>query len=216
MAILKLILFGAPGAGKGTLAGQIKKVLPNICHISTGDLFRENIKNQTPIGKKAKEYMDAGKLVPDEVVIGMVKDRLAQGDVKQWGFMLDGFPRTLEQAQALDKVTSIDKVFVLEISKQVLKERILGRRSCTKCGKIFNIYNADLKPKKEGICDACGEKLMQRSDDNEETFEKRMKTYEDQSVPCIAYYGDKKIVKNVDSTKTMQMTENDIKKLLGL
>jgi adenylate kinase len=216
MAILKLILFGAPGAGKGTLAGQIKKVLPNIVHISTGDLFRENMKNQTPIGKKAKEFIDAGKLVPDEVVIGMVKDRLNQGDVKQWGFMLDGFPRTMEQAEALSKVTGIDKVLVLEISKKELKDRILGRRSCTKCGKIYNVFNPDLKPKKEGICDACGEKLMQRSDDNEETFEKRMKTYEEQSVPCIKYYTDKKVVKTVDSTKTMQMTEKDIKKLLGL
>lgn len=215
--VLKLILFGAPGAGKGTLAGHIKKSLPNIVHISTGDLLRDNIAKKTEIGMKAKTFMDSGKLVPDEIVIGMVNARINETDAVKNGFMLDGFPRTLNQAKELDKITKIDIICVIDIPRSVLKERILGRRSCPKCNKIYNIYNPGLAPKKEGICDVDGEKLIQRSDDNEETFNKRMDTYESQSVPCIQYYKDtKKKIKNVDGTKTMNMTEKDIKKLLDL
>ena len=135
------VLFGAPGAGKGTLAGKIKNFSP-VVHISTGDLFRANIKGDTPIGKEAKSFIDSGRLVPDSVVIDMVKDRIAQDDVKQNGCMLDGFPRTLDQSKALSNIASLDVVVVIDIPKGDLKNRILGRYSCPKCGKIYNIYNA--------------------------------------------------------------------------
>ncbi len=212
---MKLVLFGAPGAGKGTLAGHIKKILPDIAHISTGDLFRYNMKNNTPIGLKAKEYINAGQLVPDEVVIGMVKDRLAQDDAKD-NFMLDGFPRTVNQAKELEKITELDFVFVIEVPREVLLNRILGRLSCTKCGKIYNKFNPELNPKKEGICDDCGAELSHRSDDNEETLNSRIDTYETQSVPCITLFNEKGIVKKVDGTRTMHMSGDEIKNLLGM
>ena len=215
MANKNLVLFGAPGAGKGTLAGKIKKV-STVVHISTGDLFRENIKNGTEIGKKAKGFMDAGKLVPDEVVIGMVKERIAKEDVVKNGFMLDGFPRTLEQAKALDAVAKIDRVLVIDIAKEDLKKRILGRWSCPKCGKIYNIYNNELKPKVEGKCDTCANTALEhRSDDNEETFEKRWATYLSQSDDVIKYYESKKgLVVRVDGNKTMSYKEDEIKKMI--
>ncbi|NMC03963.1 MAG: nucleoside monophosphate kinase, partial [Candidatus Lokiarchaeota archaeon] len=181
-----------------------------------GDLFRDNVKNNTPIGKEAKKYMDAGKLVPDSIVIDMVKDRLAKDDVKKSGFMLDGFPRTLDQAKALDAVTKLDVVVVLDIDKQSLRERILGRYNCPKCNKIYNIYNDKLKPKSEGQCDECKVALTHRADDNEETFEKRWKAYIDQSTDALKFYEAKKgLVKHVDSNKVLTLTEKDIKKLLG-
>ena len=150
-----IVLFGAPGAGKGTLAAKIKAFSP-IAHISTGDLFRENLKNNTPIGQEAKKYMDKGELVPDSVVIGMVKDRFEKDDVKQDGFLLDGFPRTVPQAKALDEVADLDAVAYIKIDKDVLEKRITGRRSCTECGAIYNVFNDELKPKEEGKCDKCG------------------------------------------------------------
>jgi len=211
-----IVLFGAPGAGKGTLAEKIKKMMP-IVHISTGDLLRENVRAGTPVGKKAKEFMDAGKLVPDDMVITMVKERVAKDDVKKNGFMLDGFPRTLEQAKALDKVASIDGVVVIDIKKEDLKKRILGRYSCPKCGKIYNIYNDKLKPKKEGECDSCaGAKLLHRDDDNEVTFEKRWNTYLGQSEAVIEHYSTKQgLVRRVDGTRTMDITEAELKKAIG-
>jgi adenylate kinase len=212
--IEKIVLFGAPGAGKGTLAGRIKKILPEIVHISTGDLFRYNVKNQTPIGKKAKEYMDAGKLVPDEVVIGMVESRMDQDDVRNGGFMLDGFPRTLIQAEKLSEITDVNHVYVLAVPRDVILKRILGRVSCSKCNEIFNIYT--LRPKKEGICDKCGGELTHRSDDTEATLNKRIDTYEENAGPVIKYYSDKNVVKNVDSTNTMELSDEDISTELGL
>jgi adenylate kinase len=210
-----IVLFGAPGAGKGTLADKIKKMMP-VVHVSTGDLLRENVRGGTDVGKKAKEFMDQGKLVPDDIVIAMVKERIAKDDVKKNGFMLDGFPRTVEQAQALDKVAKIDAVLVIDIKKEDLRKRILGRRSCTKCGKIYNIYNERLMPKKEGFCDADGTKLMQRDDDNEVTFEKRWNTYLGQSEGVINYYGKKAgLVRRVDGTRTMDMSEGELKKALN-
>ncbi|MHA1339012.1 MAG: adenylate kinase [Promethearchaeota archaeon] len=214
---MNIMLFGAPGAGKGTLAGQIKKVFKNIVHISTGDLFRENVRQQTPIGKKAKEYMDAGKLVPDEVVIGMVKERINKEDVKKYGFMLDGFPRTVNQAKELLKLTTIDLILVIEVPREELIKRIVGRISCPKCGKIYNKFNPDLMPKNEGICDVCGVELIHRSDDNEETINKRIDTYESQSLPCIDFFKQKGLkIKIVDGTKTTKMSEQDIKSLLEI
>ncbi len=212
-----IVLFGAPGAGKGTLAGKITKFSP-VVHISTGDLFRANIKNGTPIGNEAKSFIDAGKLVPDSVVIGMVKNRIDQDDVKEKGFMLDGFPRTLEQAKSLDEVASLDVVVVLDIAKEDLKNRILGRRTCPKCKKIYNIYNDELKPKKEGYCDTCKDTLLtQRSDDNEETFEKRWNTYLSQSESVINYYSAREgLVANVDGRRTMSYTEEELRSLLKM
>ena len=211
-----IVLFGAPGAGKGTLADKIKKLVP-IVHISTGDLLRENVRTGTAVGKKAKEFMDAGKLVPDDIVIAMVKERVAKDDAKKSGFMLDGFPRTLEQAQALDKVARIDGVVVIDIKKEDLRKRILGRLSCPKCGKIYNIYNERLNPKKEGECDTCtGTKLLHRDDDNEVTFEKRWNTYLGQSESVINYYSAKPgLVRRVDGTRTMDISEAELKKAIG-
>jgi adenylate kinase len=211
-----IVLFGAPGAGKGTLAEKIKKMMP-IVHISTGDLLRENVRAGTPVGKKAKEFMDAGKLVPDDMVITMVRERVAKDDVKKNGFMLDGFPRTLEQAKALDKVASIDGVVVIDIKKEDLKKRILGRYSCPKCGKIYNIFNPKLAPKKEGECDSCaGAKLLHRDDDNELTFEKRWNTYLGQSEAVINYYSAKAgLVRRVDGTRTMEISESELRKAIG-
>ena len=210
-----IVLFGAPGAGKGTLADKIKKILP-VVHISTGDLLRENVRGGTDVGKEAKKYMDAGKLVPDEMVIAMVKERISKEDVKNNGFMLDGFPRTVEQAQALDKVAKMDAVVVIDIKKEELRKRILGRRSCPKCGKIYNIYNPQLQPKKAGFCDLDGTALLHRDDDNDDTFEKRWNTYIGQSDGVINYYSKKPgMVRHVDGTRTMSISEDELKKILG-
>jgi adenylate kinase len=210
-----IVLFGAPGSGKGTLADKIKKLMP-VIHVSTGDLLRENVRGGTEVGKKAKEFMDQGKLVPDDIVITMVKDRIAKDDVKKSGFMLDGFPRTLEQAQALDKVAKMDAVLVIDIKKEDLRKRILGRLSCPKCGKIYNIYNEKLMPKKAGFCDIEGAPLLHRDDDNEVTFEKRWNTYLGQSEGVINYYSKRPgMVRHVDGTRTMEISEAELKKVLG-
>jgi len=213
----KIVLFGAPGAGKGTLAGKITK-FSDIVHVSTGDLFRANLKNKTPIGMKAKEYMDNGELVPDSVVIGMVKKRFKEDDVKENGVLLDGFPRTVEQAKALDEVADLDAVAYIKIDKDVLEKRITGRRSCTECGAIYNIYNEELTPEEEGKCDKCDGDLMQRDDDTKETFEKRYQTYVDQSEPVIEYYREKNpdLIVELDGSRTMAYTEEELKELLPL
>ena len=217
----KLVLFGPPGSGKGTLASLIKKVLPNIAHISTGDIFRENLKNQTPLGLKAKGYMDKGELVPDDVVIDMVRDRLNQDDAKQHGFLLDGFPRTLPQAEALDRITDIDLLLLLEVDRDVITKRILGRFGCNECGEIYNKYTLQPKVEKgedQWICDKCGAeiKFEQRSDDTEETLKNRLDAYEKNAKPIIKYYKKKKLLKKVDAENTLDLTETDIKKIIGL
>ena len=212
----KIILFGPPGAGKGTFSGQIKKVLPDIAHVSTGDIFRENLKNETPLGLKAKEYMDKGELVPDEVTIGMVKDRLNKEDTRQNGFILDGFPRTLPQAQALSAISDIDLFLLLDVSRDIITKRILGRYSCKSCGEIYNKYT--LPPKKEGICDKCGAeiKFEQRSDDNEETLKNRLDAYEKNAKPIIKYYKKKKLLKKVNAENTLALTADQIKSILDI
>ncbi|MDX1797579.1 MAG: adenylate kinase, partial [Candidatus Lokiarchaeia archaeon] len=196
----KLILFGPPGAGKGTFSSQIKGVVPEIVHISTGDIFRENLKNETPLGVKAKSYMDKGELVPDDVTIEMVRDRLNKGDVKENGFILDGFPRTIHQAEALSDITEVDLLLLLEVSRDIIFKRILGRYGCNSCGEIYNKYT--LPPKVEGICDKCGAeiKFEQRSDDNEETLKSRLDAYEKNAKPLIKYYKKRGKLKKIDAT----------------
>ena len=186
---LKLILLGPPGAGKGTQSVVLAKAY-NIPHISTGDILRESVKTGQPLGLKAKSYMDKGELVPDEVVVGIVADRLKKPDTKK-GYILDGFPRTVKQAEELDKAlsamsSSIDIVLYFETSPKTAIERLTGRRVCKKCG--FNYHIKNIPPKKEGICDKCGGELFQRPDDTEATVLNRLKVYESQTAPLIAYY----------------------------
>lgn len=182
---MNMIFLGAPGAGKGTQAEVVCKEL-NIPAISTGNMLREAVKNGTEAGLKAKSFMDAGELVPDDVVIGILKDRIAQPDAQN-GFILDGFPRTVEQAEALDKMgVNIDKVVEINVSDEAITARMSGRRVCEGCG---NSYHIEFKPTKvEGICDACGAKVVQRIDDKPETVQARLKTYHEKTAPLKDYY----------------------------
>ena len=185
---MNMIFLGAPGAGKGTQAEVVCKEL-NIPAISTGNMLREAVKNSTEAGLKAKSYMDAGELVPDEVVIGILKDRIAQPDAQN-GFILDGFPRTVEQAEALEKMgVEIDKVIEIDVSDEAITSRMRGRRACEGCG---NSYHIEYKPTKiEGICDACGAKVVQRIDDKPETVQARLKTYHEKTEPLKDFYAAK-------------------------
>ncbi len=182
---MNMIFLGAPGAGKGTQAEVVCKEL-NIPAISTGNMLREAVKNGTEAGLKAKSFMDAGELVPDDVVIGILKDRIAQPDAQN-GFILDGFPRTVEQAEALDKMgVQIDKVVEIAVSDEAITARMSGRRVCEGCG---NSYHIEYKPTKvEGVCDACGAKVVQRIDDKPETVQARLKTYHEKTAPLKDYY----------------------------
>ncbi len=203
---MKLILLGAPGAGKGTQATRIsdKYDLP---HISTGDILRKNIKEGTELGIEAKSYIDAGQLVPDEVVINIVKDRLQQADCKK-GYILDGFPRTVAQAEALDKVAEIDAVINIAVDPALIVDRITGRRMCA-CGESYHISM--------GIgetCPKCGSKLYQRDDDKEETVKARMQVYENQTAPLIDYYTAKDLVIDVDGGKPLNEVFEQISKVI--
>lgn len=207
---MRAILLGPPGAGKGTHAVGLSKNY-NIPHISTGDLFRENVGNGTPLGLEAKSYMDKGELVPDELVIRLVEDRLSRPDVKD-GFLLDGFPRTVNQAEALWKFCEehdipLDYAINLEAPYELIEKRIAGRRSCPKCGKIYNIYFQP--PEVEGICDIDGETLSQRSDDNAETVKNRYSVYLEETEPLIGYYEDKGILETFDSTKDLDEVQSE-------
>ena len=214
MKKLKLILFGAPGAGKGTFSSQIKKVVPDIVHISTGDIFRENLKNETPLGLKAKEFMDKGALVPNSLTNEIVKDRLEQTEDKSW--ILDGYPRNMNQVEFLENITEIDLLLLLEVSRDIIFKRILGRYGCKNCGEIYNKYT--LPPKVEGKCDKCGAeiKFEQRADDNEETLKNRLDAYEKNAKPLIKYYKKRGKLKKVDATDTLSFTEEDIKKIIEI
>ena len=216
MKMKKIILFGPPGAGKGTFSSQIKKVIPDIIHISTGDIFRENLKNKTSLGLKAKTYMDKGELVPDDVTIDMVRDRLNRDDVRDHGFILDGFPRTMSQTKALTSITEIDLLLLLEVPREIIVKRILGRFSCQECNTLYNIYT--LPPKVEGVCDKCGSeiKFEQRSDDNEETLKNRLDAYEKNAKPIIKYYNELGKLKNVNAENTLKFTDSDIKEIIGI
>lgn len=197
---MNIILLGAPGAGKGTQAEIIRKKL-GIPTISTGDMIREALKSGTDMGKKAKSYMDKGQLVPDEVVIGIVKDRLSQDDCKN-GFILDGFPRTIAQAEALDNMeVNIDRVIDIEVNEELIYERMSGRRVCKDCGATYHIKN--IKPKVEGICDKCSGTLIQRNDDRPETVKERLKVYHEQTKPLKNYYESKNKLVVIDGTQSM-------------
>lgn len=215
---MNLILLGGPGAGKGT---QAKKLIEKyrIPQISTGDILRAAVKEGTPLGKKAKEYMDAGKLVPDEVVIGIVEERLKQPDCKK-GFILDGFPRTVAQAEALDQAlmkmgTALDHVISIEVDEEELVTRLTGRRTCKNpnCGMMYHIkFNP---PKKEGVCDKCGSELYQRDDDNETTVRSRLATYNQATKPLIDYYRNKGLLRPIQGVGSIDDIFNKIVTILS-
>ena len=201
-----LVFLGAPGAGKGTQATRVCEKY-NIPHVSTGDILRANIKAGTALGREAKGYIDKGLLVPDEVVIGLVEDRLAQSDCQK-GFLLDGFPRTIEQAKALGKFAKISCAINIAVDESLVVERIAGRRMC-KCGESYHVswYDKD-------TCAKCGEKLYQRDDDREETFKTRLEVYESQTAPLIEYYKELGVLKDVDGSQDMNKVFDDIVRIL--
>ncbi|MCR4528593.1 adenylate kinase [Staphylococcus epidermidis] len=208
---MNIILMGLPGAGKGTQASEIVKKFP-IPHISTGDMFRKAIKDETDLGKEAKSYMDRGELVPDEVTVGIVKERISEDDAKK-GFLLDGFPRTIDQAESLSQIMSeldreIDAVINIEVPEEELMNRLTGRRICEKCGTTYHlVFNP---PKVDGICDIDGGKLYQREDDNPETVSNRLSVNVKQSKPILEYYNNKGVLKNIDGSKDIDGVTNDV------
>ena len=203
---MKLILLGAPGAGKGT-QGKIICQRLGIPVIGTGNIIREAVANGTPAGREAKSYMEKGHLVPDEVVIAMVRERLAKEDCKN-GFLLDGFPRTIAQAEALEEMVHLDKVIDLEVDDQVIKERLAGRRVCEKCGDSYHITNTP--PTVEGVCDSCGGKLIIRKDDDPATIESRLAVYHRETKPLTGYYQAKGILEVIQGTNDLEGTTRQI------
>ncbi|NLM11603.1 MAG: adenylate kinase [Clostridiaceae bacterium] len=208
---MRLILLGAPGAGKGTQAVNISQKL-NIPHISTGDIFRANIKEGTELGRKAKEFIDQGLLVPDDLTISIVKDRLNKADCEK-GFLLDGFPRTIPQAQQFDVAlkgmgVELNAVVNLDVPDDVIVKRMAGRRVCKGCGMTYHISSNP--PKSEGTCDSCGEQLIIRDDDKEQTVLERLKTYHEKTEPLIDYYEEKGLLLHFDGTKDIMETTSEI------
>lgn len=213
---MKLLIMGRPGAGKGTQAANIKEYY-GIPHISTGDMFRAAIKNQTKLGLTAKEYMDKGALVPDEVTIGIVQERLLESDCEK-GFLLDGFPRTIAQAESLESFLKengivLDAVLDVDVPAEILVRRMVGRRVCKGCGATYHVeFNA---PKKNGICDVCGTPLIQRNDDTLETAENRLNVYDKQTAPLLEFYKERNLLKTVDGNQALDKVFEDIKAVLG-
>ena len=209
---MKLILLGAPGAGKGTQADILCKEL-DIPTISTGNILRAAIKNGTPTGMKAKAYMDEGKLVPDDVIIGIITERVAEEDCKN-GYILDGVPRTIAQAEALEKAGIVfDDVVSIEISDEVIMERMSGRRVCEHCGASYHLVA--VPPKQEGICDKCGGKLVQRKDDAPETVKARLEVYHKETEPLKEFYAQRGLLKSVENQATVAETSQVILRALG-
>lgn len=213
---MKIIMLGAPGAGKGTQAKMIADRY-GIPHVSTGDIFRANIKNNTELGKQAKAYMDKGELVPDELTVKILLDRVAQDDCKS-GYVLDGFPRTIPQAEVLDKELgrlgeSIDYAIDVEVPDENIVKRMGGRRACVTCGATYHIEH--VPPKQEGICDNCGGELILRDDDKPETVQNRLNVYHTQTQPLIDFYNAKGVLREVDGTKDMMDVFDSIVKILG-
>lgn len=214
--MIRTILLGPPGAGKGTQAAEIVK-RHSIPHISTGDIFRANIKNGTELGKKAKAYMDRGELVPDDLTCEIATTRLLEDDCKD-GFILDGFPRTVYQAEKLDEFLAahdmkLSKVVNLQVADEVILNRMTGRRVCSKCGATYNING--LPSKVEGVCDECGGELIQRADDNEETVRNRLSVYHEQTAPLIEYYTKQGIIADIDGAASFAEIADAVDKALG-
>ena len=215
---MKIIMLGAPGAGKGTQAKQIAEEY-GIPHISTGDIFRANIKEGTELGKKAQEYMDQGLLVPDEVTNQMVKSYLEHLEDPKNGFLLDGYPRTLDQALAFNELSegtalAIDKVIAMELDFSVLAGRITGRRLCKNCGEIYHLVTK--APKKEGVCDVCGGELYQRKDDTEESLKVRLDEYTKQTQPVLDYYDEKGLVRHINADQPIEQVWQDVQAALEM
>jgi len=203
---VNLILLGAPGAGKGTLASYLIEKM-GVPSISTGNILREAIKNNTPLGQSAKEYMDAGKLVPDQLVIDLLKDCKS-------GFILDGFPRTIPQAEALDEIAKIDCALALEVPNEVIEKRMTGRRVCLRCGATYHVEANP--PRVADVCDICGDKLVIRSDDQADVVRHRLETYHEQTEPLKGYYDAQGKLKSIDGTKGIHETEKFAVEALGL
>ena len=214
---MRIILLGPPGAGKGTQADALSERL-GIPHIATGNIFRQAVKEQTPIGLEAKRYMDAGALVPDEVTIGIVRERLAKADCQDKGFILDGFPRTACQAEELDRIINdlgepLDSVFFINLNTEVLIGRISGRRTCRNCNAMFHATYSP--PKDARVCDKCGGELYQRDDDREETVRRRLEVYNEQTLPLISFYRDKGMLTNVNGDQGKEQVTMAILAALG-
>ena len=210
---MRLILLGAPGAGKGTQAEILSKML-SIPTISTGNILRAAMKNGTPVGLKAKEYVDAGKLVPDAVIIDIIKERLAQEDCVK-GYILDGVPRTIPQAQAMEEMgVAVDCALSIEIEDQVIVDRMSGRRTCKECSQTFHVVSNP--PRQEGICDFCGGELNIRKDDAPETVKARLETYHKETEPLKAFYAERNKLKTVDNQPTIEATTAEIRKALEI
>ncbi|WP_333645607.1 adenylate kinase [Lacrimispora sp.] len=213
---MKIIMLGAPGAGKGTQAKKIAEKY-GIPHVSTGDIFRSNIKEGTELGRKAKEYIDQGALVPDELTIGMLIDRIQNEDCKN-GYVLDGFPRTIPQAESLKEALSergqkIDFAINVDVADENIINRMAGRRACISCGATYHlVYNPSKVP---GICDVCGAELILRDDDKPETVKKRLSVYHDQTKPLIEYYGKTGVLVSIDGTQDLNKVFTDITGILG-
>lgn len=213
---MNILIMGPAGAGKGTMSDLILKEY-DIPHISTGDMLRENVRNNTELGLTAKSYMESGRLVPDDVINAMVEKRLQEDDCQK-GYLLDGFPRTLVQAQAFEKISEkigkpVECVLALEVDFDVLQERITGRRVCPKCGAIYHIHN--FPSKVEGICDVCGSELKQRSDDTVEKLTQRMEEYENSTKPVIDFFEDKNVVKHLNAAEKREIVFGKIQEALN-